>query len=107
VRGCGPGYVQNLADLRLIRIDLHLHLVENGAEILVVLGVDDPADILEGETLIHGLPGDPYPGDITLADVHDPLRLIDEVMVLSLQDGFEVLLEVASRHLGDHGEVEP
>ena len=66
--------------------------------------MQDDADMLEPEALFHGLFADAHPGDIALADVHDALGVVDEVVNLALQDRLVVLLHLAAGHLHDDGQ---
>ena len=91
-------------DIFFIGINLHLELVEDTAEVLVQFGMQDLADVLQPEALFHGLFADAHPGDIALADVHDALGVVDQVVNLALQDRFVVLLHLASGHLHDDGQ---
>ena len=78
--------------------------VEDGAEVLVELGVQDRADVLQGEALFHRGLADAEPGDVPLPDVHDALGVVDQVVNLPLQDGLEVGLEVPAGHFHHHGQ---
>src|SRR5208337_4466599 len=102
-----PGLLQDLAYLGLIRVNLNLNLIEYCTEILVVLGVNDLAYVLQLESLLYSLLRYAYPGYVPLADVHDTLGLVDKVVVLPLKNRLEIFLEVTASDLSHHGKVEP
>ncbi len=87
-----------------IGIDFHLHLIKNGAELLMQFAMQHLADMLEGETLLHRGLADADPHDVPLADVHDALDVVDQMMELALQDRLEIRLHLAAGHLNQDGD---
>ena len=100
----GAGLLQDLLYFGRIGVDLDLDFVEDGAEVLVEFGVEDVAQVPQGEAFFHGPFSDPDPGDVPLPDVHDALGVIDQVVDLPLQDGLEVFLHLPAGHLGEDGQ---
>ena len=98
------GEVHDLLNLVLHGVDLHLHLVEDGAELLMQLAVQHLADVLEGEALFHRTLADAHPHDVALADVHDALDIVDQVVELTLQNRLEVRLHLAAGDLHQNGD---
>ena len=101
-----PRLCQDLVDLFLLRVDLHLHLVENPAKILMKPRMHDGANMLEPESLVKSGLAHPYPRNIPLTDVHHTLGIIDQMVDLPLQNRLEILLHLPSGHLSDHREGE-
>ncbi len=79
-----PRFLLHLFYLIFLGIELHLYLIEDTPEVLVQLGMEDIADVVQLKALLHRLLGDSYPGDISLPDMHHPLGVIDEVVNLAL-----------------------
>ena len=77
-----------------LRIDLHLNLVKNGSEILMELCMEDFSKMGELESLIYGSLTDSQPGNVPLANMHDPLGIVDQMVDLSFKDGLEVFLHL-------------
>jgi hypothetical protein len=73
------------------------------------IGVQDDTDVLERETLFDGGLADTHPGDVALADVHDALDIVDQMVNLALQDRLEVGLHFPAGHLDENaqGKVSP
>ncbi len=51
----GSGFLQNLVDVFFLGIDFHLQLIEDTAEVLVQLGMEGDADMLQLEALFYCL----------------------------------------------------
>ncbi len=102
----GPGRLGQLVHVFLLGVEGHLDLVQDLAEVLVELGVQHDTDVFQGKALFHGGLADADPGDVALADVHDALDVVDQMVDLALQDGLEVGLHLAAGHLHEnaHGE---
>ena len=79
-----PGLLGDLVHLVFLGVELNLAFVEDGAEVLVEFGVQDGADVFQGEALFHCGLADAVPGDIPLPDVHDALSMVNQVMYLTL-----------------------
>ncbi len=62
-------------------------------------GMQHRADILQRKALFDGGFADPDPGDIALADMHDALNVVDQVMDLTLDDRLEIRLKFATGDL--------
>src|SRR5208337_4010078 len=97
----------NLVHLFLVGVNLHLAFVEDGAEVLMVLGMQEDPDVLQAEALFHRGLADAVPGDVPLPDVHDALGVVHQVVNLPLQDGLEVGLKAAARYFHQHGQGQP
>jgi len=61
--------------------------------------VQDVADMLESEPLLHRALAEADPGDVALSLMLYALSAIHEVMNLALQNRLKVLLHLAPRHL--------
>jgi len=77
----------------------HLDLVDDFLKVLVELGVQHHADVLQGKALLDGRLAQPDPGDVALADVHDALHVVDQMVDLALDDRLEVGLELPAGDL--------
>ena len=62
-------------------------------------GMENGPDISQGKPFLDRRFAHADPGDIPLPDVHDALSVVDQVMDLPLQDGFEIILQLAAGHL--------
>ena len=79
-----PRLLHDLRNLVRVGVHLHLDLVEDPAELLMILRVEDPAEVPEPEPPLHGRLADAEPRDVALTDVHHALRVVDQVMDLAL-----------------------
>ena len=93
----GPGFFDDFLDLSFVGVNFDLEFIEDSAEVLVQLGVQDDADVLQPEAFFHGLFADAQPGDVSLADVHDALGVVDEVVNLPFQNRFVIVLHMRGR----------
>ena len=99
-----PRLMGDLVHLGLVGVKRDLDFIHDRAEILVVFSMQDGSDMLQGEASVHGGGAHPDPGDVALSDVHDALGVVDQVVNLAFQDGFEVFLELAARHFHVDGQ---
>ena len=60
--------------------------------------------MLEGKTFLHRGLADADPHDVPLADMHDALDVVDQVVELALQDRLEVGLHLAAGDLDQDGD---
>ncbi len=66
--------------------------------------MQDLAHVADAEALVVGRPAQADPGDVALADVHDALGVVDQVVDLALEDGLEVGLHLAPGHLDEDAQ---
>ena len=106
-RVCLPGRCEELIDFFLIGEDLDLDLVEHRPEVLVVLGMEYGAYVCKAEAFFHSAFSDTNPRDIPLADVHDALGIVDQVVDLTLENGLEVGLHLTAGNLDEDTQRHP
>ena len=94
-----PGPLCKIIHIFLVGIEGHLDLVQDVSEVLMEFCMENSADILQGEALFYSRFTDPDPCDVSLSDVHDALGIVDQMVDLSLQNGFKVDLHLASGYL--------
>ena len=88
-----------------IRVDRHLHLVDDGAEVGVEAGVQDLAEVLQVESGVGRFGRQPDPCDVPLTDVLYSGCTVHEVVDLSLENRLEVLLHLAASDVYDDPQV--
>ena len=93
------GQFHDLFNLLLYRIYFDLNLVENSAKFLMELTVKNNAEMFEGKALFNGSLPNPDPHDITLADMHDALDIVHQMMELALQDRLKIRLHLPAGNL--------
>ena len=87
----------------------NLHLVHDGAEIVVKVGMQDDAKVFQAEALIHGRFTEAEPGNVPLRYMLYAFSAVDEVVDLALQNRLEVLLHLSTcyRHHDAQGHFHP
>ncbi len=88
-----PGALGQIIHILFLGVKGDLNLIDDFLKILVELGVQHRADIFQGKAFFNGRFADPDPGDIALADMHDALNVIDQMMDLTLDDRLKIRLK--------------
>ncbi len=99
------GLGQPFLHLFRIGVDGHLHLIHDGAEIVLEAGMQNLAEVFQVETFFGGAVRDADPGDIALSDMLDARSAVDKVMDLALQHRLEIFLHLAAGHLDDDAHI--
>ena len=94
-----PGALGQFIHILFLGIKRDLDLVDDFLEILVELGMQHRTDVFQGKAFFNGRFADPDPGNIALADMHDPLNIVDQVMDLTLDDRLKIRLKFTASDL--------
>ncbi len=94
-----PCPLQDLIHLVFFSIKFDLDFIKNSAEVLMKLGMQNIPDVFELESFCGSGFSHPYPRDVSLANVHKPLCIVDKVVNLPFQDGLKVFLHFSAGKL--------
>jgi len=100
----GPSGSRQFINIFLVGKERNLNFINYLFEILMEFGMQHDTDILQGKALLDSRLADTNPGDIPLADMHDALDIVDQMVNLPLHDRLKVGLEFASGNLHEDTE---